>query len=100
MTMTSACTVSEYEVFKNERDALAFFFFRQPDLDPNPAEGPFWFTIEDNKILAGTAEHHALFEDIAADVIDTARQRGTIMMIEFEDKQPVRCTPCYLSDKF
>lgn len=92
--------VSEYEVFKNERNALAFFFARQETLDHNPVEGPFWFTIQNNRIAAGTANHHAVFEDVKQDVIDTARQRGVIMMIEFEEQQPVRCTPCYFSDTF
>ena len=92
--------IAEYEVFKNERNALAFFFAKQADLDANTPEGPFWFTIQDNKILAGTETHHAVFEDLQPDVIDTARQRGVIMLVEFENQTPVRSTPCYLSDKF
>ncbi len=93
-------SVAEYEVFKNERNALAFFFYRQPVLDQNPAEGPFWFTLQDNRILAGTTAHHAVFEDVKQDIIDIARQRGVIMLMEFENQQPVRCTPCYLAATF
>jgi hypothetical protein len=92
--------VSEYEVFKNERNALAFFFYRHAPLDNTPEEGPFWFTINDNRILAGTGENHAIFESVEQDVLDTARTRGVIMLVEFENQQPVRCTPCYLSDTF
>lgn len=92
--------VSEYEVFKNERDALAFFFYRHPTLDDNPAEGPFWFSIHHDNITAGTESHHAIFENVSGDVLDTARQRGVIMLVEFENQQPMRCTPCYLSESF
>lgn len=93
-------TVAEYEVFKNERNALAFFFFRHPALDQNAAEGPFWFTFQDSSIVAGTEEHHVVFNDVKADILDIARKRGVIMLMEFEGQQPVRCTPCYLSDQF
>jgi len=92
--------VPEYEVFKNERNALAFFFSRHPVLDQNPAEGPFWFTVHNDCILAGTQDYHATFEDVQPDIINIAKQRGVIMMIEFENQQPVRCTPCYFSDTF
>jgi len=92
--------VAEYEVFKNDRNALAFFFARQPALDHNPAEGPFWFTVQDNRLSAGTREYHAVFEAVQRDIVDIAQQRGVIMMIEFENQQPVRCTPCYFSDTF
>ncbi|MBI1215093.1 MAG: hypothetical protein GC185_04650 [Alphaproteobacteria bacterium] len=96
----AAAVVSEYEVFKNGRNALAFFFYRHPTLDNNPEEGPFWFTISDNSIVAGTEAHYAVFGDVGQNIIATARQRGVIMLVEFEDQQPVRCTPCYLSENF
>ncbi len=96
--MTSPLT--DYEVFKNEQNALAFFFFHQPVLDQNPAEGPFWFSIRDTSILAGTEEHHVVFAGVKRDIIDIARQRGVIMMMEFKGQEPVRCTPCYLSETF
>lgn len=92
--------VPEYEVFKNEKNALAFFFARLPLLDQNPVEGPFWFTIQNNRIAAGTSGQRAVFEDVQQDVINIAKQRGVIMMMEFENQQPVRCTPCYFSDTF
>lgn len=92
--------VSEYEVFKNERDALAFFFYKHPTLDGNPEEGPFWFTIQEGNITAGTEKHHAVFQEVSPNILDTARQRGVIMLVEFENQQPIRCTPCYLSDSF
>lgn len=92
--------VSEYEVFRNDRNALAFFFARQTFLDRNPTEGPFWFTVDESRISAGTAECHAIFEDINQPLADIARRRGVIMMVEFENRQPVRCTPCYFTDKF
>lgn|SRR3989304_733757 len=93
-------TVAEYEVFKNDKNALAFFFSRHPALDQNPATGPFWFTVQDDRIIAGTSDHHATFEDVQPDIINIAKQRGVIMMIEFENQQPVRCTPCYFSNDF
>jgi hypothetical protein len=100
MPQTNNAVVSEYEVFKNGRNALAFFFYRHPTLDGNPEEGPFWFTIQENRIVAGTETNYAIFEDVSQSVLDTARQRGVIMLVEFENQQPVRCTPCYLSDNF
>lgn len=92
--------VAEYEVFKNAKNALAFFFYRQTSLDNAPEEGPFWFTIQDNRIVAGTEDSYAVFEQVNPDILDTARQRGVIMLVEFENQQPMRCTPCYLSDNF
>lgn len=92
--------VPEYEVFKNDKNALAFFFFRQTTLDQNPQEGPFWFTVEGKMISAGTPAHHAVFDDVQPEIVDIAKQRGVIMLVEFENKQPVRCTPCYFSEKF
>ena len=100
MASADKSVVSEYEVFKNGRNALAFFFYRHPTLDGNPEEGPFWFTIQENRIVAGTEVHYAIFEDVSQGILDTARQRGVIMLVEFENQQPVRCTPCYLSDNF
>lgn len=101
MAQADQAIVAEYEVFKNKKDALAFFFYHQPSLDGNPPEGPFWFRIQDEKnIVAGTEDHYAIFQNITNDIIDTARQRGVIMLVEFENQQPFRCTPCYLSDSF
>ena len=92
--------VQEYEVFKNGRDALAFFFYRQPSLDDTPEEGPFWFSVQGDAIRAGSESSHAIFEGVSRSVIDTAKKRGVIMLVEFENQQPMRCTPCYLSDNF
>jgi hypothetical protein len=93
--------VHEYEVFKNERNALAFFFYRQPSLDDTVETGPFWFSIQDNnRIVAGTEYSFAIFDDVQESIINTAKQRGVIMLVEFENQQPMRCTPCYLSDDF
>ena len=93
-------TIKDYEVFRNERNALAFFFYHHPELDKNEAAGPFWFSIHDNSIFAGTESHHVIFADVKPDIIDIARQRGVIMMMEFDGQQPTRCTPCYLSAAF
>ena len=98
--MTDISPVAEFEVFKNEQNALAFFFFRNDALDQNPPEGPFWFRIENNSIIAGTETHGVLFDSIRQDLLDIARQRGVIMLMEFEGEHPVRCTPCYLTDQF
>lgn len=92
--------VSDYEVFRNERNAVAFFLYRHALLDRNAEEGPFWFTIQDNRIIAGTGNNHAIFEGLAPNVLDAARQRGVIMLVEFENNLPMRCTPCYLSNSF
>jgi hypothetical protein len=97
---TPESVVAEYEVFKNERNALAFFFYKHPTLDNTPEEGPFWFNIDDSYIRAGTEQNHAVFEGVTPAILDTARQRGVIMLVEFENQQPVRCTPCYLSENF
>lgn len=96
----SAAVVPDYEVFRNQKNALAFFFFRHPVLDQNASEGPFWFNVKEDSIEAGTESHHVVFEKVEPDVLSTAKQRGVIMMIEFEKQQPVRCTPCYLAEKF
>jgi len=92
--------VRDYEVFKNEQNALAFFFYHQVALDQNNAEGPFAFSIQDNSILAGTAAHHVIFAGVNPDLINIARERGAIVLMEFEGQQPVRCTPCYFSEAF
>ena len=100
MAQANNAVVSEYEVFKNGRNALAFFFYRHNTLDNNAEEGPFWFTIQENRIMAGTEDNYAIFEDVTANVLDTARQRGVIMLVEFENQQALRCTPCYFSENF
>ena len=92
--------IRDYEVFKNAHDALAFFFYQNPVLDHNPAEGPFAFSVQDNSILAGTSAHHVIFADVTPEIIDLARNRGVLMMMEFEGQQPVRCTPCYFTEAF
>lgn len=92
--------IHEYEVFNNEHNALAFFFYHHKALDQNEAAGPFAFAIHDNSIHAGTAAHHVIFPDLEQNIIDIARDRGVIMMMEFEGQQPVRCTPCYFSEEF
>jgi len=89
--------IQDYEVFSNDKNALAFFFYHHPALDNNPQEGPFWFSIHEDSILAGTQEHYVVFPGVTAEIIEVARQRGVLMMMEFEGQEPVRCTPCYLS---
>jgi hypothetical protein len=92
--------VGEHEIFKNGKNALALFFYRQKTLDQNASDGPFWFSIQDDKIVAGTEDNYAVFEDVKPEILAAARQRGVLMLIEFENQQPYRCTPCYLSDSF
>lgn len=89
--------IQDYEVFRNDKNALAFFFYHHPALDQNAQEGPFWFSIHEDSILAGTEQNYVVFPGVQTDIIDAARQRGVIMMMEFEGQEPVRCTPCYLS---
>ncbi len=95
---TGAPVVAEYEVFKNGRNALAFFFYRQSVLDKSEEKGPFWFSIKGNNIKAGTEANHTVFEGVSPAILETAKKRGVIMLVEFENQQPFRCTPCYLSD--
>lgn len=93
--------IAEHEVFKNDKNAVAFFFYHSSVLDKNAEEGPFWFTIQDGtRIVAGTSEAYNVFEGLNPDVVAMAKQRGVIMLVEFENQQPFRCTPCYLSDSF
>ncbi|MFH1157826.1 MAG: hypothetical protein V1721_02925 [Pseudomonadota bacterium] len=92
--------VQEYEVFKNERNALAFFFFQHPVLDQNPPVGPFWFSLRNDSIVAGTESHSVVFEEVTSDILGIAKQRGVIMLVEFENQNPTRCTPCYLTKTF
>lgn len=97
----NAALVAEHEVFRNNRNAVAFFFYHQLSLDANPEEGPFWFKIQDDKrIIAGTSKAYAILEGLEPDVVAMAKQRGVIMLVEFENQQPYRVTPCYLSDSF
>lgn len=97
--MSAELIIREYEVFKNEGNALGFFFYHNEALDQNTPEGPFWFTIEGSSIRAGTAEHHVIFAAVTPEIIDAARQRAALMLMEFDGETPTRCTPCYLAEK-
>lgn len=88
----------EYEVFRNEKNALAFFMYRQGTLDAMGNDGPFWFQIDGDRIIAGSERHQTLFEGMNAELLGVAKERGVIMLVEFENQQPIRCTPCYLTD--
>lgn len=90
--------VTEYEVFKNNKNALAFFMYRQTALDNLPEAGPYFFVVHEDKIIAGSETNHAIFVNVKPDIIDLARERGAIMLVEFENQQPYRCTPCYFRD--
>ncbi len=91
--------VPEYEVFQNQNNAVVFFLSRQASLDNADPAGPFWFTIhEDNNIIAGSEDGQAFFAQVANDVVATARERGVILLIEFENQEPLRCTPCYFTE--
>lgn len=96
----TATPIAEYEVFKNDKNALAFFFHKQDALDANAKEGPFWFSVQNGSIRAGTEAHHVHFEDVKPEILDIARNRGVIMLMEFDGQKPVRCTPCYLAAVF
>jgi len=97
--MTDSPVTSEYEVFSNNQNALAFFMNRHSSLDKNGPEGPFFFSIhEDNNIVAGTEENHAIFPGVSPEIIQTAKERKVIMLMEFENQQAYRCTPCYFID--
>ncbi len=99
--MSEEHLVKEYEVFNNAKDAIAFFLFHQESLDKNSKNGPFYFTIEgENSIVAGTKEFYATSTGVKPEVIAKAKARGVIILMEFEGDTPVRCTPCYFTDKF
>ena len=78
--------VPEYEVFKNERDALAFFFYKHPTLDGNPEEGPFWFAIRDDRIVASV-------EDILEERVTLRRKVARVPKAQVRDHRPVICRP-------
>ncbi len=89
--------VPEYEVFENERNALAFFLGKHPMLDQNDDNGPFWFITHNSGIIAGSGENQAVFPVVDPKLIATARERGVILLFEFEGQEPSRATPCYLA---
>jgi hypothetical protein len=91
--------VPEYEVFQNKNNAVVFFMSRQSSLDEADPDGPFWFTVHEGKnLIAGSEGGQAYFSNVANDVIETAKERGVILLIEFENQEPVRCTPCYFTE--
>jgi hypothetical protein len=96
----SSAVVAEYEIFKNDANALSFFLHRHSMLDLNAPDGPFWFMIQNNNIIAGTENGYAMFESVKSDLIEIAKKRGVIALYEFEDQEIYRVTPCYLSDGF
>ncbi|TVQ85080.1 MAG: hypothetical protein EA357_01445 [Micavibrio sp.] len=90
--------VEDYEVFTNDRNAIAFFLMRHHALDENREKGPFLFAVQDgNNVVVGTEEHHAIFMNVTNEIIAKIKQRSAILLVEFEDQAPFRCTPCYLS---
>jgi len=95
-----AVVVPEYEIYRNEKNALMFLFYHQKELDANSKDGPFYFTIEGNSIHAGTKANHVVFNNVNQAVVDIARERGNLVLMEFEDRDPVRATPCYITDSF
>ena len=89
--------VPEYEVFKNDNNAIAFFLSRQEAADLAGDAGPFWFSVhEGTNIVAGSENAQIYLSNVSESVIETAQARGVILLIEFEDQKPLRCTPCYL----
>lgn len=88
--------VPEYEVFTNDGNALTFFMNRHPVLDGQEGNGPFFFAVQNDKIVAGSEKNHVIFSEIEDDILATARERGVVLLIEFENRNPMRCTPCYL----
>ena len=88
--------VTEYEVFTNDGQALTFFMNRHPRLDAKESAGPFFFAVQGDKIVAGTEKNHVIFDGVEPDILATSRERGVILLIEFENRKPIRCTPCYL----
>jgi len=97
MTDAISPIVPEYEVFKNNKDAVAFFMSRHPILDQAGNEGPFWFTTHANGIIAGSGTSQTVFPSVERDVLDKAVERGVILLVEFENQEAYRCTPCYLA---
>ncbi len=90
--------VTDYEVFTNDKNAIAFFMLRHPALDDNQEKGPFLFAVQDDtSIVLGTEEHHAILPNVDPSVIKTLRERNALLLVEFEEQVPFRCTPCYLS---
>lgn len=92
--------VEEYEIFTNAKEVVAFFFYKQEVLDKNSPEGPFVFTISGNNVFAGTKENYVVFPEVNEEFITKARKRGNILLMEFEDRDPVRATPCYFVEGF
>ena len=96
--MATEALVEDYEIFTNDRNAVAFFLLRHPALDDNREKGPFLFAVQDNDtVIVGTEAHHAIFPNVAQDVINAIKERNAILLVEFENQAPFRCTPCYLS---
>ncbi len=89
--------VPEYEVFQNDNNAVAFFLSRQESADLAGDQGPFWFSVHgDNNIVAGSENGQVVFSNVAENVIKSVTQRGVILLVEFENQKPLRCTPCYI----
>lgn len=88
--------VPEYEVFRNDNNAVAFFMNRQQSVDTAGDDGPYFFNVHEGKnIVAGSENGQVFFADVAEDVIEAAVTRGVLLMVEFEEQKPIRCTPCY-----
>ena len=99
MSADPKSVVTEYEVFGNNKNALAFFMYRQESLDKLNDGGPFYFVVpNDNTIIAGSDQHNAIFPNVKQDIIALAKERKVIMLVEFENEKPYRCTPCYYRD--
>jgi len=89
--------INDYEVFTNDQNALAFFMARSPVIDQMDANGPFQFHIDGDTLMAGNEVFKVAFPEMEPGLIDIAKARGVIMLVEFENQQAARCTPCYLS---
>lgn len=98
VTTPAAAKGPEYEVFRNGKNALAFFLYRQGALDQLSNDGPYWFQITRDAIIAGSETYQTRFENLDTELLSVARERGVIMLVEFENQVPLRCTPCYLTD--
>lgn len=89
--------ITDFEVVMNGDGQLAFMMRKNPSLDAMDYRRKFWFNIHKNKIIIGACTFRVAFNDVDAALVEIARHNKNVLLVEIENEQVVRTTPCEFS---
>ena len=89
--------ISNYEVWGDEDAAISIVIDKNPAMDVFEDDAPFWFKVDPAfSMIVGGDEERIVLKGMKPQLAEMAESCENIMIIEVDNREIVRCTPCRL----